>query len=484
MKCAQRALQGWECAVRLPQTSCRAQVGNALLFVGTHLKAIVFSSCACAVSAALLKCIGLQSSPLNLAAAVASCSLLLLLLLLQPVPLGKLWAICVAAVLLFLVGTQRLLAALAVDSLPRGWFTFVGYSHLCWLSPLIVAAFLSAMLLLSHYLQLLLATARGGYYIFCPPNPHLHSLDTLAADAVSGKPLSLSPRKPICPPSPDTLVQLLREKLTPRRLGPAMAQQRRTVGAPAVIAERPKALEAQDNATGEEAPLQKRAPTEGAWLVALWLRGPFFIASFGALCVATSLLLFALGADSAAAQHGLAGPAAFQDVKRLLLPQAVRHQQEEHLTRVSFVALEAHESLESDSVHSALRSPQQKQQRQQLPQPKQENTKLPLSVVQLPRKQRRGHFQSKVLQPSHPSSGLLPAASLASSELQLRNPNLYTMAEESFLQLRVNQISSSSKEEQPSSKTAAAFLLLAFVLLLPLIGTSLGEWCEGKVQQK
>ncbi|CDI79235.1 hypothetical protein, conserved [Eimeria acervulina] len=404
-------------------TSVKAHVGNALLFASFHLKSLMYSSCACAISAALLKCIGF---------------------------------------LFFTIGTQQLIAALAEGALPKGFFAFAGYSHLWWLSPLIAAAVLAAVLLLCHYLELLLAVSRGGYHIFCPPNPHLYSLDDLARDAAQGRPLSLSPSKPRSPPSVAAFAQLFREKLSPRLQGPAMAQQRRTVGGPASAATRPAATDQEALVTerkfNAEPSQQTKASSEGAWLVALWLRGSFFLASLGALCIALSLGLCAMVSDSGAAFHGSRGPAAFDEISNLLLATQRQPMQQ---VEVSFVTVQQQKPLLGGGAQLARNFLQQQEDALFL-----ENQRL--------RWQQRSSHLSHVLQaPAENSTGdAFHISSMVDHGAEAISGN-------SFLHLRRHDGPQKDKaHHQHGMKSAAALLLLALVLLTPIIGTSLAEWIE------
>ncbi|CDI87521.1 hypothetical protein, conserved [Eimeria praecox] len=465
----QLELMYWSIKTLRKTTSVKAHVGNALLFAGFHIKSLVYSSCLCAISAALLKCIGLQTAPMNFGAVIACACLIMLQLLLQPIPLGGFWAVCVATFLLFIVGSEQLLAALAEGVLPKGVFAFVGFSCLWWLSPLIAAAVLAAILLLCHYLELFLAVSRGGYHIFCPPNPHLFSLDDLAGDAVQGRPLSLSLSKPRSPPSVAAFAQLFREKLSPRVQGPAMAQQRRTVGSPVSAASGPAA-------TGQEAvvaerklsgnpPHQKKPSSEGAWLVALWLRGPFFLASFGALCIAGSVGLYAVASDSAAASHGIRGPAVFDSISRLLLPM---EKQPMHQIEASFAAVQ-HQDPPAERGASLTRNFLQRQQQLRA------DVLLPEDLRH--RWEQRNKRFSTVLQARTP----LTEDFLSDP---FRNPSVNDPYAEatpgnSFLHIRL--LDGAQRDEahrQHGRKSAAALLLLALVLFTPLLGTSLAEWIE------
>lgn len=454
--------------VWVSQTSVKAHVGNALLFASFHLKSLMYSSCACAISAALLKCIGLQAAPLSFGAIIACTCLILLQLVLQPVPLGGLWAVCAAGFLFFTIGTQQLIAALAEGALPKGFFAFAGYSHLWWLSPLIAAAVLAAVLLLCHYLELLLAVSRGGYHIFCPPNPHLYSLDDLARDAAQGRPLSLSPSKPRSPPSVAAFAQLFREKLSPRLQGPAMAQQRRTVGGPASAATRPAATDQEALVTerkfNAEPSQQTKASSEGAWLVALWLRGSFFLASLGALCIALSLGLCAMVSDSGAAFHGSRGPAAFDEISNLLLATQRQPMQQ---VEVSFVTVQQQKPLLGGGAQLARNFLQQQEDALFL-----ENQRL--------RWQQRSSHLSHVLQaPAENSTGdAFHISSMVDHGAEAISGN-------SFLHLRRHDGPQKDKaHHQHGMKSAAALLLLALVLLTPIIGTSLAEWIEGGPQRQ
>ncbi|XP_026194371.1 uncharacterized protein LOC34621024 [Cyclospora cayetanensis] len=400
-------------------TSCRARVGNALLFVGSHLQSLLYSSLACAVAAALLKCVGF---------------------------------------LLFLVGTQKLLAALAAGSLPQGFFRFVGNSYLYWLAPLMLAALLAGILLLWHFLRILLAVCRGGYHLFCPPNPALHSLDALANDAVMGRPLSVSPRDPLSQASPALLSELVASELSPRRLGVAMTQQRRTL-APPVTALSGTAVKAE--APGEEpsaSPRQESASAKGAWLVALWIRGPFLLAALGCFCVGLSLLLFALAADSGSPPVSSRGQGAFESLSHLLLP--------------SQQPLLQHAEVDSLTAEK--------------PQPP---TGAPLARKLLHHQQTEGG--AVMLQESRqhwkPNQEAHLSGVLQATEAPIvgaaRNVGFHSETDaalkvgDSFLQAR-SQEPQSSRDQQQRQKSAAALLLLALGLLIPLLGNSLGEWVE------
>ncbi|CDJ35594.1 uncharacterized protein EMH_0005470 [Eimeria mitis] len=451
-------------------TSVKARVGNALLFVGFHIKSLVYSSLACAISAALLKCVGLQRTPLNFGASIACTCLVLIQLLVQPVPLGGFWAVCVAAFLLFLGGSQQLLAALAEGALPKGFFAFVGFSHLWWLSPLIVATALASVLLLCHFLELLLATARGGYHIFCPPNPHLYSLDELARDAAQGKPLSLSPCKPRSPPSVEAFAQLFRDKLSPRLQGPAMAQQRRTVGGPVHTASQPAAAgpgaTVTENKRNENPPQQKKASYEGAWLVALWLRGPFFLASIGALCIALSVGLYAVVSDSETTLHGARGPVVFDGVSKLLLPaQRLPIQQ----VGVSLVDVQEQKPPDGGATPLLQNFPQRQQQQQQ-------KDMLFPADQHLRWKQRNPHLTRVIDAPTPPAESRPGDASRGTS---MNGPNAKLTPGSSFLHLRrIDGQQEDKSHDQHCMKSAAALMLLALVLLAPLLASSLGEWIE------
>lgn len=454
----------------VPQTSVKAHVGNALLFAGFHIKSLVYSSCACAISASLLKCFGLQTAPLNFESAIACTCVVLLHLLVQPVPLGGFWAVCASSFLVFIVGSQKLVSALAEGTLPKSYFAFVGLSHLWWLSPLILAAALAAVLLLCHYIELLQVVSRGGYHIFCPPNPHLCSLDDLARDAVQGRPLSLSPCKPRSPPSVAAFVQLYREKLSPRLQGPAIAQQRRTVGSPIPAAPRPAANDHETTLTDSKVNTnyQQKASSEGAWLVALWLRGPFFLGSLGALCIALALGLYAVASDSGAAFHGAS---AFDEISRLLLPTQHRPVKE---FAASFVPV--HEQQLSDGeVIPLARSFLQNHNQQ-----RQQDGKL-FSSSQHRRWQHRSRHLIQVLQAPTPSAENLAGGTL--HDPVVKQPDATATPSNSFLQMRpLDDPQPNKAHNQHGMKSAAALLLLALVLLTPLLGSSLGEWVEGGLQ--
>ncbi|OEH77720.1 hypothetical protein cyc_04498 [Cyclospora cayetanensis] len=454
-------LKYWELRTTRKATSCRARVGNALLFVGSHLQSLLYSSLACAVAAALLKCVGFRMSPLSLASAIASCCVVLVHIVVQPIAFGSGWTVCVALVLLFLVGTQKLLAALAAGSLPQGFFRFVGNSYLYWLAPLMLAALLAGILLLWHFLRILLAVCRGGYHLFCPPNPALHSLDALANDAVMGRPLSVSPRDPLSQASPALLSELVASELSPRRLGVAMTQQRRTL-APPVTALSGTAVKAE--APGEEpsaSPRQESASAKGAWLVALWIRGPFLLAALGCFCVGLSLLLFALAADSGSPPVSSRGQGAFESLSHLLLP--------------SQQPLLQHAEVDSLTAEK--------------PQPP---TGAPLARKLLHHQQTEGG--AVMLQESRqhwkPNQEAHLSGVLQATEAPIvgaaRNVGFHSETDaalkvgDSFLQAR-SQEPQSSRDQQQRQKSAAALLLLALGLLIPLLGNSLGEWVEGEL---
>ncbi|CDJ50863.1 hypothetical protein, conserved [Eimeria brunetti] len=451
-------------------TSVKARVGNALLFAGFHIKSLLYSSCACAISAALLKCIGIQIAPLSLGATIAGTCLVLLQLLMQPVPLGGFWAVCVSAFLLFLVGSQRLLSALAEGALPKGIFAFAGFSHLLWVLPLITAAALAAVLLLCHFLELLLAVSRGGYQIFCPPNPHLYSLDDLANDAAQGRPLSLSPCKPRSPPSVAAVTQLFREKLSPRLQGPAIAQQRRTVGGPASAASRPGAADQKPVVTSrtlsEDSSRQKKASCEGAWLVALWLRGPFFLASLGAFCIALSVGIYAITSDSEVAFHGKRGPAAFGEVSRLLLPT---HRLPMQHVEVSFVTLQEPKPTGGGDTPLIRNFLQHKQQQQQ-------EGVLFAANHHRQWKARSPHMFRALQAPTLPPVDFRRDTFRSTSA---DDPNAEESLGSSFLHIRrPNDPWGEEEHHHGGMKSAAALLLLALVLVTPLFATSFGEWIE------
>ncbi|KAL8274274.1 hypothetical protein Esti_001785 [Eimeria stiedai] len=426
------------------RTSCSARVGNALLFVCGHAASVVYCCFACAISSGLLRTIGLHQGPLNLGPSIAFCCVLLLQLLLQPEgALGWSWAAVAGSLLLFLLGTQQLLAALSHTTLPTGLFSFAGSSYLLWLSPLIAAALLAAVLLLLRFTELLLAAGRGGYGFFRPPNPAVHSLDQLTANAAVGKALSLPlPLPPDKQATPLLLSQLFAAELSPRRLGPAaLAQQRRTLAGPAAAAAaaEPTAAAAEPAAAADVlTPRQQQGARskEGAWLVALWLRGPFLLAALGCCCLALSLLLLALAADSEAAARNLQGPAAFHRVADLLLQQ----RQQQHT--FSFL----------------LQTQQQQQQGVPLAPHQQREAGLLLRETQ----RRHKHQQQHVLQ----TSAFIEAAGRDSNALH-SHP-----ATDDHTQQQQQQ------RRQQQQKIAAALLLLAVVLLLPLVGSRLGQWVE------
>lgn len=441
-------------------------MGNALLYLGQYLQALLYSSLACAIASTLLNCVGLHSSPLNLGPGMAACCLVLLQLLVQPLPLGGWWALCTALVLLFLAETRQLLSSLAHGTLPGGFFAFLGYSHLLWLSPLMAAMLLAGALLMWHYMELLIAVSRGGYYLFCPPNPGLHSLDTLAADAVAGRPLSFSPRMPLPSPAAPLLSHLCAAEVSPRRLGAAMAQQRRTVGGPIASGET-----FEPSAHGEEArytPREKDVSLKGAWLVALWLRGPFLLAALGCVCVTLSLLLLALAADTAAAATGSQGRAQFEGLTGLLLPQ---QQQKQQQSASSFLALN-----QQQQRHKGMPLAPQQQQGQQ------GDALLPQATSGRSRGRReRLHVLNPygVLQPS--ASPVV--AAVAADTTTERSQREVAAAASSFADLRIQERPhNNNKEQKQRQKTAAALMLLAMVLLLPLTASSLGEWMEGTTQ--
>lgn len=454
-----------------------------MLYLGDHLQGILYSSLACAVSCEVLKCIGLHSCSLGLGWSIFVCCLIILHLWLEPFPQGCWWAVCASAVLLFILGTQQLLSALAREELPRGFFAYVGRSHVLWLSPLVAAVGLAAALLLWRFLELLMAAYKGGYSLFCPPNPHVHDLDTLAAAAAEGKPLSLSPREPIDPPSAFVLSQLFAGELSPRRLGATIAQQRRTVAGPraaaAVVADTPPVAAER----GGNAVYRKRSCSMGAWLVSLWLRGPFMLAAFGCVCVFLALLLLALAADSAADAKGAQGPAVFKALAILMLPQ-----QEEGSS--SFIVIDEHhqEQLSQQERPRGTLPPSRLQQR--------ETSSL--------RKKDRGSGHQQKLHPytilqmkvtaelNSPTAGR-HAGATASAVRNTVSGQRSEMpeAETTLLQLPGLSATEPAKDGEmmqqrhqlQQQKTAAALLLFAVVLLMPLMGGSLGKWVEGEPEQ-
>ncbi|KAL8438136.1 hypothetical protein ACSSS7_000423 [Eimeria intestinalis] len=439
-------------------TSCSARVGNALLFVWGHVASIVYCSFACAISSGLLWTIGLQRGPLSVGPGVACCSLLLLQLLLQQQqgPLGWCWSAVVCCLLLFLLGTQHLITSLVPNTVHKGFFSFACTSHLSWLTPLIAAAVAAAVLLLLRFTEMLLAAARGGYGYFKPPNPGVHNLDNLTADAAAGRSLSLP-----LPPRPDPkqattpllLSQLFTPEPSPRRLGPALVQQRRTLAGPAAAAAAAEAAAGDVQTPRQQQQQQQqqqgaaRRAKGGAWLVALWLRGPFLLAALGCCCLALSLLLLALAADAAAAARNLQGPAAFHGVANLLLPQQQQQQPEQHQQR----------QQQQQTISFLMQTEQRQQQQQQ----QQQGVPLAPHLLQRETERRQRRQQQHVMQGS---PAFIDAAG--------RDANTV------YRHLDTEQ--QQQQQQQQQQKIAAALLLLAVVLLLPLVGSRLGQWVEAK----